>query len=126
MPSSSYRERLPSPPLAGDLPCVWSQVIGAGEQVYRHRVLPDGCADLVWIGAAPVALAGPARGAAPVPLDPRTTVVGLRLRPGAVPGVLGLPADELADRDTPLTDIWVPRRPPFSSGSASRPRSWTS
>jgi transcriptional regulator GlxA family with amidase domain len=33
-------------------------------------------------------------------------VVGIRLRPGAVPGVLGVPASELRDRDTPLTEIW--------------------
>lgn len=105
-PSSTYRERLPPAALAGQVLCVWSQVIGAGQQVCRHRVLPDGCADLVWIGAAPPVVAGPARGPVVVALAPRTIVVGVRLRPGAVPGVLGVPASELLDRDTPLAEIW--------------------
>ena len=82
-PSSIYRERLPMPALAGHVLCVWSQVIGAGETTHRHRVLPDGCADLVWIGEAPAVVAGPATGPVIVPLAPRTIVVGVRLRPGA-------------------------------------------
>jgi AraC-like DNA-binding protein len=103
-PISTYREFPPA--LAGHVLCVWSQVIGAGATPYRHRVLPDGCADVVWIGEAPAAVAGPATGPVVVPLRPRTIVVGIRLRPGAAPGVLGLPASALADRDTPLADIW--------------------
>lgn len=106
MPTSVYRERPPMPALAGHVLCVWSQVIGAGETVHRHRVLPDGCADLVWIGADPAVVAGPATGPVIVPLAPCTTVVGVRLRPGAAAAVLGPPADELLDRDTPLCDIW--------------------
>ena len=46
-PTSTYRERLPIPALADHVLCVWSQVIGAGASLHRHRVLPDGCADLV-------------------------------------------------------------------------------
>jgi AraC-like DNA-binding protein len=106
VPGSTYRERLPPAALAEHVLCVWSQVIGAGQEVCRHRVLPDGCADLVWIGAAPPVVAGPARGPVVVALAPRAIVVGLRLRPGAVPGVLGVPASELLDRDTPLAEIW--------------------
>jgi AraC-like DNA-binding protein len=105
-PVSTYRERLPIPALAPHVLCVWSQVIGAGETVHRHRVLPDGCADLVWIGADPAVVAGPATGPVIVPLAPCTIVVGVRLRPGAASAVLGPPADELLDRDTPLCDIW--------------------
>jgi AraC-like DNA-binding protein len=105
-PTSTYRERLPIPALAGHVLCVWSQVIGAGESPHRHRVLPDGCADLVWIGAEPAVVAGPATGPVIVRLAPRTVVVGVRLRPGAASTVLGPPADELIDGDTPLGDIW--------------------
>jgi AraC-like DNA-binding protein len=106
VPDSTYQERLPTAALAGHALCVWSQVIGAGQQVHRHRVLPDGCADLVWIGAAPAVVAGPATGPVEVPLAPGTIVVGVGLRPGAVPAVLRLPASGLRDRDTPLTEIW--------------------
>lgn len=106
VPTSSYRERLPRSPLAGHVLCVWSQMIGAGEALLRHRVLPDGCADIVWIGETPPVVAGPATGPVVVPLAPRTIVVGVRLRPGAASVVLGAPASELLDRDTPLRDIW--------------------
>jgi AraC-like DNA-binding protein len=104
-PTSIYRERPPTPALADHVLCVWSQVIGAGETVHRHRVLPDGCADLVWIGEAPAVVAGPATGPVIVPLAPRTIVVGVRLRPGAA-AMLGPPVRALSDRDTPLGDIW--------------------
>jgi AraC-like DNA-binding protein len=107
-PTSIYREQRPPPALAAHVMCVWSQVIGAGATAYRHRVLPDGCADLVWIGEAPAAVAGPATGPVVVALPPHTLVVGVRLRPGVAAGVLGLPASGLADRDTPLRDIWRP------------------
>ena len=81
VPTSTYREH-PSPPaLAGHVLCVWSQAIGAGQSWHRHRVLPDGCADLVWIGEAPAVVAGPVTGPVIVPLAPRTIVVGVRLRP---------------------------------------------
>jgi AraC-like DNA-binding protein len=106
VPTSSYCELPPPAAFAAHVLCIWSQVIGAGATPYRHRVLPDGCADVVWIGEAPAVVAGPATGPVVMPLRPRTIVVGIRLRPGAAPGVLGLPASALADRDTPLEDIW--------------------
>jgi hypothetical protein len=96
VPTSTYREFPPPQALAAHVLCVWSQVIGGGATVYRHRVLPDGCADLVWIGEAPAVVAGPATGPVIVPLAPRTIVVGVRLRPGAAPGVLGPAASELS------------------------------
>jgi AraC-like DNA-binding protein len=105
VPTSTYREHPPPAALAAHVLCVWSQVIGPGA-VHRHRVLPDGCADVVWIGEAPALVAGPATGPVVVPLRPRTIVVGIRLRPGAAPGLLRLPASELADRDTPLRELW--------------------
>jgi AraC-like DNA-binding protein len=105
-PTSIYREFLPAPALARHVLCVWCQVIGGGASVRRHLVLPDGCADVVWIGEAPALVAGPATGPVIVPLSPRTRIVGVRLRPGAAQNVLGVPASELANRDTPLDDIW--------------------
>lgn len=100
----TYREHPPPPALAAQVLCVWSQQIGADG--VQHRVLPDGCADVVWIGDAPPAVAGPATGPVIVPLAPHTQIVGIRLRHGAVPAALGLPASELLDRDTPLADLW--------------------
>ena len=113
MPSSTYRERPPPQALASHVLCVWSQVIGAGATVHPHRVLPDGCADVVGIGEAPAVVAGPATGPVIVPLAPGTVVIGVRLRPGATQDVLGVPASELVDRDTPLDDIWGARADAF-------------
>jgi hypothetical protein len=105
-PISTYRERPPPAALTQQVLCVWSQVIGAGALLYPHCVLPDGCADIIWIGEASAVVAGPARDPVAVPLRPRTIVVGIRLRPGATPGVLRLPASERADRDAPLRELW--------------------
>jgi AraC-like DNA-binding protein len=104
-PVSTYRERPAPRALAGPVLCVWSQVIGAGATAYHQRVLPDGCADVVWIGEAPAMIAGPATAHVVVPLAPGTVVVGIRMRPGSA-GVLGVPASALRDRNTPLADIW--------------------
>jgi AraC-like DNA-binding protein len=123
MPTSIYREHRPPAALAGQVLCVWSQMIGPGGSLYRHRVLPDGCADLVWIGEAPAVVAGPARGPVVVGLRPRTLVVGVRLRPGAASAALGLPASELADRDTPLRDLWGPAADALSTRIVERPSS---
>jgi AraC-like DNA-binding protein len=120
-PPSTYREQPPPAALAAQVLCVWSQVIGPGARALDHRVLPDGCADLVWIGAAPPAVAGPATGPVVVPLAPHTIVVGIRLRPGAVPAALGLPASELLDRDTPLADLWGAASVAAAAGIAAAP-----
>jgi AraC-like DNA-binding protein len=105
-PRSIYRERPAPPALAGRVLCLWSQEIGDGTAALSHRVLPDGCIDIVWIGTAPAVVAGPATGPVVVALAPRTTVVGVRLRPGAAAGLLGAPASALLNRDTPLGELW--------------------
>jgi AraC-like DNA-binding protein len=105
-PRSSYRELDPPAALRGRLVCTWIQVVDAGACDHRHRVLPDGCADLVWIGEAPPVIAGPATRWVDVRLAPRTTIVGVRLRPGGIPDGLGVPATELLDREVTLRDVW--------------------
>ena len=93
-----YRELPPPPDLAPLLACVWTSVAKGG------RILPDGCADVVWdgtelviAGPARVALASPARG---------TQVFGVRFRLGAAGTGLGLPAGELTDLRVPVADVW--------------------
>ena len=88
----------------------------------RHRVLPDGCADLVWIGEAPAVVAGPATGPVLVPLAPRTMVVGVRLRPGAAPALLGLPASELGIATRRCGSSGAPRARRSPTGSSRSPR----
>jgi AraC-like DNA-binding protein len=93
-----YRELPPPGDLAPLLACVWTSVAKGG------RILPDGCADVVWDGSELV-IAGPAT----VPLESPargTAVFGVRFRLGAAGTGLGLPAEELADLRVPVTDVW--------------------
>ncbi|HKE13425.1 MAG TPA: DUF6597 domain-containing transcriptional factor [Kofleriaceae bacterium] len=106
IPGSTYRELAPSRPLAGAVVCTWMQVIGDGTVDHAQPVLPDGCADLLWIGDAPPVAVGPATGAALAMLPPRTAILGVRLRPGWAASVLGAPASEILDRDVALGDLW--------------------
>src|SRR3954451_22299560 len=80
-----YAEQLPPPALALYAACAWVRY--GREQDGRHRVLPDGCSDLVWsdgelfvVGRMSRAIEQGSRHAA-----------GVRLRPGAA-RLLGLPA----------------------------------
>jgi AraC-like DNA-binding protein len=86
--------------LADRLVCAWRDTTGVDES---HVVLPDACIDLVWDGAR-VIVAGPdtrawsSRGGA--------TFVGVRFRPGAAPGFLGVPASAMLNESLPLADLW--------------------
>ena len=107
VPRSSYREFRPAPALARRMCCASGRRRSAtAGSAHPHRVLPDACVDIVWIGAAPPVVAGPATRAVIVELPPRTTVVGVRFHPGTAPALLGLPAVELLDREVPLDEIW--------------------
>ncbi|MFF2746534.1 helix-turn-helix domain-containing protein [Kitasatospora sp. NPDC058048] len=67
-------------------------------------VLPDGCMDLLWTEGR-LLVAGPdTRAFRPGP-GLRGPWVGVRLRPGAAPALLGVPAHELRDRRVELADL---------------------
>lgn len=93
-----YRERPSGIPHA----VLWSSTVQAAES---HRVLPDGCLDLLWSGGR-LLVAGPDTVAKVASWRPGTPFVGLRLGSGVGPRVLGLPAHELRDQRVPLDDLW--------------------
>ena len=95
----AYRELPPPPDLAPYVACLWVRTGPGG------HVLPDGCADIVWTGAGLV-VAGPATGALRPAVVPGVPKLGLRFRVGAAGASLGLPAQELLDRDVPLAELW--------------------
>lgn len=105
-PVSNYREIAPPPALARYLVCLWWQRIDGIGREHVQEVLPDGCADIVRIGDERLIVAGPATIPVRVPLPAGTEVVGARLRPGFVPALLRVAADELRNHDTPLVDLW--------------------
>ncbi len=86
-----------------------------------HRVLPDGCLDLIWRDGSLV-VAGPDRHAFMTSSGAGTSFVGLRLPPGVGPAFLGVPAHEIVGQRLPLSDLWTPnaaRRATAAAGAAS-------
>lgn len=80
---------------------VWTTV----SRGQARRVLPDACMDLVWDGEH-VTIAGPDTTAFLSRRETGAVAVGLRLAPGAMPGVLGVPAHALRDEHPLLADVW--------------------
>lgn len=104
--ASDYHEAPPPPTLAAHVACLWTRTTGDGGADLRARVLPDGCIDIVWVGDAAPGVAGPATRPVVPDLPPRSPIVGVRFWPGMASSVLGVPANELIDADTPLQDVW--------------------
>jgi AraC-like DNA-binding protein len=98
----SYRERPAPAGLAGVVACVWRNETTTAREL---RVLPGGCMDLIWMDGA-VHVAGPDTRAFLATMAPRQVLTGLRFRPGAAPGVLGVPAWALRDQRLRLEDLW--------------------
>src|SRR5436190_5328598 len=113
--SDMYRELPPPPPIAAHVMCLWTRDGPAAD-----RVLPDGCADIVWTGEQ-LLVAGPAtRAVVPqVPVD--ATKLGIRFRTGAAAQALGLPAAELREESIALEEIWGARGRELSERAADAP-----
>lgn len=119
--------RLPRDPrLAPFVTLLWASRSGTGAHAWE-RSLPAGSAHLAFRACgAPLHIGEAHRGGAgattlfrgAVVGGPRTASylrdtagvrsIGAQLAPGAVPAVLRVPADLLADRHTPLDDLWGP------------------
>ena len=101
---SSYVERPPAPALAAVAWSVWVQRVGDAPLAQRHE--PHGGAEIRCVlGEAP-RLLGPLTTATFREIPAGGTVVGIRLRPGALGGLVGPPADELRDLDVAGADLW--------------------
>jgi AraC-like DNA-binding protein len=99
----AYREFRPRAELSDLVACTWQRHVPSADRA--TRVLPDGCVDLIW-REGDLFVAGPDREPLMSPVPGGGTIVGLRLRPGAAGGVLGLPASELRDLRVALEDVW--------------------
>lgn len=108
---AGYRERTPPGPLHDLVEVAWQGRTGPSPSA--QRVLPDGCMDLIAVGGR-IVVAGPDTAAHRAESAPGTVTTGLRFRPGALPALLGVPADALRDRRADLADVL---RPP---GAATR------
>lgn len=102
----SYRERAPIAALAGLVSSVWIQQVAPDAEPYLQRNIPNGSVEVVCaLGRAP-RVVGPLTRPLVELLVPGTTVVGVRLSPGAAPPVLGLPASEVVDRELEAEALW--------------------
>ena len=112
MVALSYREYCPPDDLAGWIACFW-EIKGRVAQgsAFAHRVLPDGCADLLFdlqdcagSAATHAEVVGPMSTSTVVTLRAAVELLGVRLRPGAVGAFLGIAADRLLDSMAPLRE----------------------
>ena len=101
-----YVERAPIPGLADVVSTVWIQEVTRDSPAYLHRNLPHGGTEIICTIGAPPHVLGPLTGPHLEVLAPGTTVVGMRLRPGAAGALLGVPASELVDLSVPAEALW--------------------
>lgn len=105
-----YREHPPDPVLADRVECVWTSTISAGFVTAHHRVLPDGCMDLLFDFQATSA---PARVSVVGTMSRphifltigAVDLLGIRFRPGGLSSVVPLNAAELTDREADLASL---------------------
>ena len=103
---SDYREYAPPRSLADHFLCLWTQSITGCHGEYAHRVLPDGCIDIVFINDGAPIVVGPWVKPFVARFPVATKIVGARWRPGRAPALLGLPAAELLNQSVALRDVW--------------------
>jgi AraC-like DNA-binding protein len=99
-----YREIAPAPQIAAHVASVWSRGPEPRERV--HRIVPDACADIVWITGRRLVVAGPSTGAVLSTIPRGGSAVGVRFRVGAAGSALGVPARELLNGYFALDDLW--------------------
>jgi AraC-like DNA-binding protein len=108
IPASTFRERPPPATLAGIVTCAWIQHIPRESGPYLHTSTPDGSVEIAYRlgdGHGPY-LIGPRTRPTQEVLAPGTTTLGIRFRPGASVGVVGMPASEVVDQTVDLRDVW--------------------
>jgi hypothetical protein len=99
-----YRERAPDAALREHVRCVWVNDLSESQTEWV-RVVPDGCADLVWTGRGLI-VAGPDTQCVLDRLPRGSVVVGVRFHPGAASAWFGLPLSEVVNSRVPLGEVW--------------------
>jgi AraC-like DNA-binding protein len=103
-----YREHPPPPALCERVACFWSITAPAGAP--GHRVLPDGCVDILFDASGPPVVVGAMTRAIVTQATTRPTeLLGVRFRPGEAAAVLGVSLRELSNGTVDLADVWGER-----------------
>ena len=100
-----YREFLPGPGTADWVARYWTMSVSGVEPGFGHRIIPDGCTDVVVAVRRPaptiVAVRGPRATPLVLPVSPGDRYFGMRLWPDAGALVLGAPAGSLVELMAP-------------------------
>lgn len=104
--AGAYRERPAPPDLSPWAACVWE--LSPGDEGSAHRVLPDGCMDLVWSDERGLTAVGANTTAFVAELPPGAGALGVRLHPGGAPPLFGVPGEALRDASPPAAELWGP------------------
>lgn len=106
-----YREVSPPQSLARAVECFWT--MEPSDKGATHRVVPDGCVDILFShardGETSLTVIGAMTQFQDHALPTRQLMMGVRFRPGMCVQQLGTPADRLTDSTTPLQDLWGAR-----------------
>lgn len=100
-----YHEHAPHGTLCEHVRCVWVNDLSKSQSEWV-RVVPDGCADIVWTGASLI-VAGPDTQSILDHVPWGAVVVGVRFHPGAASSWLGLPLNEIVNRRLSLAEFWT-------------------
>jgi AraC-like DNA-binding protein len=99
-----YREIAPPTGITAHVATVWTRGPEPAERA--HRIVPDACADIVWITGRRLLVAGPSTGPVVSTIPRGGSAVGVRFRVGAAGSALGVPARELLDGYADLEAVW--------------------
>jgi AraC-like DNA-binding protein len=120
---NAYREQLPCAALRSYVQCYWTRISGGPESSAPnvHRVLPDGCIDIVFNFGDPWVegngsryhshpgrsyVVGAMTHSLLVERVDRAQFLGIRFHPGKARAFLDLFAAEVTDRNTNLENLW--------------------
>jgi AraC-like DNA-binding protein len=114
---ATYREYAPSEGLRPFVDCFWTRDVGSrpasNATPHVHRVLPDGCIDVVLTFAdrgdvpqSALVVGTMTRALVIESTDTRECFVGVRFRPAKASAFLEVPASEVTDLRVSLHDIW--------------------
>src|SRR4051812_14785447 len=100
----AYRELPALGAAAPHVACAWMRDPEPAPRV--HRIVPDACADVVWVQGRRLSVAGPATGPVLSEVPAGARAMGVRFRVGAAGSALGVPAGELLGATVDLEDVW--------------------
>jgi AraC-like DNA-binding protein len=90
----------PPPDLAADVVCSWRATVAG-----THRLVPDGCVDVLWHEGGAIWVCGPETSAWEFTLPSGLRAVGLRFRPGVARQALGTDMHHLTNLRVRLEDL---------------------